>query len=106
MIFYVHKAIPRVIGNSGGSGGPHLHFEIRDSNNFTLDPIIVGNFSELVDNLPPRTERIALRTLDANARINDRFGRFEFYAQRVGNNYIIANPILARGNMCWNSGQR
>ncbi|HOX84163.1 MAG TPA: M23 family metallopeptidase [Chryseolinea sp.] len=86
-------------GNSGGSGGPHLHFEIRDSNNYTLDPIIVGNFPELADNLPPRTERIALRTLDANARINDRFGRFEFYAQRVGNNYIIANPILARGNI-------
>ncbi len=86
-------------GNSGGSGGPHLHFEIRDSNNFTLDPILVGNFPELIDKLPPRTERIALRTLDADARINDRFGRFEFYAQRVGNNYIIANPILARGNI-------
>jgi murein DD-endopeptidase MepM/ murein hydrolase activator NlpD len=86
-------------GNSGSSGGPHLHFEIRDSQNFTLDPIIVGGFPELNDKLPPRTERIALRTLDVNSRINDRFGRFEFYAQRVGSNYIIAHPILAYGNI-------
>src|SRR6478609_6389620 len=86
-------------GNSGSSGGPHLHFEIRDSKNFTLDPIIVAGFPELNDKLPPRTERIALRTLDVNSRINDRFGRFEFYAQRVGNNYILANPILAYGNI-------
>ena len=86
-------------GNSGSSGGPHLHYDIRDSENNALDPIKVAGFTELVDKYPPTAEKIALRTMDINSRINDRFGRFEFYAQRIGNNFVIANPIFATGNI-------
>ena len=86
-------------GNSGSSGGPHLHYDIRDSENNALDPIKVAGFTELVDKYPPAAEKIALRTMDINSRINGRFGRFEFYAQRVGNNFVIANPIFASGNI-------
>jgi hypothetical protein len=86
-------------GNSGSSGGPHLHYDIRDAENNALDPIKVAGFTELVDKYPPAAEKIALRTLDINSRVNDRFGRFEFYAQRVGNNFVITNPISASGNI-------
>lgn len=85
-------------GNSGGSGGPHLHFDIRDSSNNALNPLKYG-FSELSDRSAPAAEKIALQTLDINSRINDRFGRFEFYAQRVGKNYLLSQPILAHGNI-------
>jgi len=87
-------------GNTGSSGGPHVHFDIRDSNNYALDPLKVGGFREVAESLPPTPEKIALITLDKNGRINDRFGRYEFYAgTRSGSNYSIASPILACGTL-------
>jgi hypothetical protein len=86
-------------GNSGSSGGPHLHFDIRDPENYALNPLLVEAFPEITDNLPPAIEKIALKTLDINSRINDRFGRFEFYAQRIGNDFVLPVPILATGNI-------
>ena len=86
-------------GNSGSSGGPHLHFDIRDKNNFALNPLLVESFPEITDELPPSVEKVALRTLDKNSRINDRFGRFEFYAKRVGTNFVFDVPILATGTI-------
>jgi hypothetical protein len=85
-------------GNSGSSSGPHLHFDIRDKDNFALDPLAFG-FKEVVDTLSPYTEKIALKTMNTESRINDRFGRYEFYVVRKGNDFEIPTPILASGSI-------
>lgn len=85
-------------GNTGSSSGPHLHFDIRDKDNQALDPLSFA-FPEVVDVSHPYAEKIALRTFDQDGRINDRFGRTEFYVLRNGGTYSLPYPILAYGKV-------
>jgi hypothetical protein len=59
-----------LIGYSGqtGSGGPHLHFEIRDQENHPLNPLTLGYSVE--DQSPPVIKYLAIRPLDIWSRVD------------------------------------
>lgn len=92
------KDIIAASGNSGGSSGPHLHFEIRDANQKVLDPMRF-NFPELVDTTPPLIRNIAFTTMDPNSRVNGQFGRFEFSVKQQGDAYVMSTPISIEGSV-------
>jgi hypothetical protein len=85
-------------GNTGGSQGPHLHFELRDSANYALNPLAFG-FEEIKDNLAPIAQKIAFKTLEPHARINGEFGRKEYFLSRRGNTYTLPLPVNATGKI-------
>ncbi len=83
-------------GNTGSSGGPHLHWEIRDENERLLNPLFF-NFPEIIDSEQPIINKIALKTFGKEARVEGEFGRMEFIPIKEINNYVLRFPIHVWG---------
>ncbi len=85
-------------GNSGSSGGPHLHFEIRDNDQKPMNPLNF-KFKEIKDNIKPTIQKIGLKTLNKNARVNNQFGYSEFTPVRHDDGYTINKTIAVHGQI-------
>ncbi|WP_340153360.1 M23 family metallopeptidase [uncultured Marivirga sp.] len=87
-----------ISGNTGGSLGPHLHFEIRDKQQRVLNPLHYG-FDEIKDNIPPIVQGFAIRPMTISSRISNQFERKEIPLKRNGFNYKAEDTISAIGEI-------
>lgn len=87
-------------GNSGSSGGPHLHFEIRETKE--QKPLNVHKFGlNIKDDRPPHIESITIYPLDENSYINGKNQKLNISAVFHSNRFHLrGNPtIKAVGNI-------
>lgn len=84
-------------GNTGGSGGPHLHFEIRDKSERPMNPMLFGIDTQ--DTTHPIVSSLYLYTLKDDGTINNNVEkqRLRLIPQTTGD-YLV-EPIIAYGKI-------
>jgi len=85
-------------GNTGGSGGPHLHFEIRDSKTEKpINPMLFG--IDVNDSKKPRINTLIGYTLKNNSHINAISKPTQISLKQLENGDLLAEKIKAHGTI-------
>jgi hypothetical protein len=90
-IKYKKGAIIGYSGNTGSSGGPHLHFELRETaTQKPINPMLLGFTAK--DNIPPHFESVMLVPANKKSQINGKNEALEIKVKR--NNEGFFTPII------------
>lgn len=83
-------------GNTGGSGGPHLHFEIRNGSGVPLNPM---NFEfNFKDNLAPVISTLAIYPLNDTSTINGKHNPLLIPVLHKNGKYFIDSKTTLKGH--------
>ncbi|PTX62639.1 peptidase M23-like protein [Kordia periserrulae] len=85
-------------GNSGSSGGPHLHFEIRDANSKPMNPMLFG--IDVKDSHHPTVNGVFAYALSKDAQVNASDNMVQLQLQKGKKNHsYIASKVYASGEI-------
>ncbi|MGE5406191.1 MAG: M23 family metallopeptidase [Methanosarcina sp.] len=86
-------------GNSGSSGGPHLHYEIRESDSEKpLNPLLFVTGAS--DNIAPVIEKIVIYPLSLNSLVNNHRNNLKIAVKPVQGKYTLLSDkeLVLSGN--------
>ena len=84
-------------GNTGGSAGPHLHFEIRDGNAKPINPMLFG--ITVKDTQAPLINTLVAYSLDSISQVNQSAEPLRINFKMQKNGILLADKITASGTI-------